>query len=570
MALQFETGVQNLVYQMDAGAGRRIMQAALALLFAIAMAFLYTITNFRGLKDARAMDEAQLARSYAMGEGLKTRSIRPLAIGLLRERHPEGVNLVQNHPDLLHPPLWPAILGTYFRVVGVPQPGVPNTHNVYPSDYAPVALNHFFTVLSALWVWLIGRKLFDGRVAALSVGAYLSSDLAWRNSMLGGDFGAAVFFVLGAVYSALWAADAGASGWRGWLALGASSFLTSAAFLARYGAGTIALAIFLFIGVSRRNRSWGLATVYAAVAALPAGLWAARNVAVSGSPFGLVFHELLAGTYLFPEDAIYRTVEPFLPDFGTMMFAVQIKMMNNLRTYADSGFGLAGCGLLLGLFAAMYLHRFVRPSSRLLRWCLLPSVALAALSGAAFGEESLRALAIYWPLAIPFAWAFFLVLLDRLQFELRFFAAGAISIAMFVSGLPMLLQVLPPRTGLPYPPYFHRYVGWISTMLDEGECMATDIPWAMAWYGGKTAVQLPMNIDGFYELHEKHQKLSMVYFTTVTRNKPWVRGLSDPSAPEHSWYQIFAAGKVPATFPLAHGRFIDGSDQFLLADRPRW
>ena len=570
MALQFETGVQNLVYQMDAGAGRKIIQWVLAVLFAVAMAFLYTITNFRGLKDARAMDEAQLARSFALGEGLKTRSVRPLSIGLLSERHPDSESLVQSHPDLLHPPLWPAILGTYFRVVGVPRPGVPNTHNVYPSDYAPVALNHFFTILSALWVWLIGKKLFDGRVAALSVGAYLASDLVWRNSLLGGDFAAAAFFALGAAYSALWAADAGATRWRVGLGLVVSALLTSAAFLTRYGAGTIALGLYLFVGASRRSHSWAMATAYAAIAVLPAALWAMRNVAIAGSPFGLVFHELLSETYLFPGDAIHRTIEPFMPDFGTRMFAVQIKMMNNLRAYADSGFGLSGCGLLLGLFAAMYLHRFVRPSSRLLRWCLLPSIAMAALFGAAYGQESLRALAIYWPLAIPFAWAFFLVLLDRLQFELRYFAAGAISIAMFISGLPMLLQVLPPRTGLPYPPYFHRYVGWISTMLDEGECMATDIPWAMAWYGGKTAVQLPINIDGFYEVHEKHQKLSMVYFTTVTRNKPWVRGLSDPSAPEHSWYQIFAAGKVPATFPLAHGRFIDGSDQFLLADRPRW
>ena len=66
------------------------------------------------------------------------------------------------------------------------------------------------------------------------------------------------------------------------------------------------------------------------------------------------------------------------------------------------------------------------------------------------------------------------------------------------------------------------------------------------------------------------QRIAMAYFTTETRNQPWVREVSDPGAPEHSWYQIFAAGKVPANFPLTHGRFIAGTDQFLLADRPRW
>ena len=98
----------------------------------------------------------------------------------------------------------------------------------------------------------------------------------------------------------------------------------------------------------------------------------------------------------------------------------------------------------------------------------------------------------------------------------------------------------------------------------------TDIPWAMAWYGGKTAILLPKDIDGFYEIDAKHQKIAMAYFTMVTRDKPWVRGLSDPSAPEYSWYQMFAAGKVPVNFPLTQGRFVAGAEQLILADRMRW
>ena len=141
---------------------------------------------------------------------------------------------------------------------------------------------------------------------------------------------------------------------------------------------------------------------------------------------------------------------------------------------------------------------------------------------------------------------------------------------MFLTGLPLLLSVLPPRTGLPYPPYHHRYIGWIASMVDSGECMVTDIPWAVAWYGGKTSILLPKDIDGFFEVDAKFQKVAMAYFTMVTRDKPWIRGLSDPSAPDYSWYQVFAAGKVPPNFPLTQGRFVAGTEQFILADRPRW
>ncbi len=82
----------------------------------------------------------------------------------------------------------------------------------------------------------------------------------------------------------------------------------------------------------------------------------------------------------------------------------------------------------------MFFHRFVRPSSRTLRWCILPAAAGGwCLFASAFGEESLRALAIFWPLAIVYGWAFFLVLLDRLQFEVRFFGAAAISVVMFLT-----------------------------------------------------------------------------------------------------------------------------------------
>ena len=207
MALQFETGMQNLVYQMDAGTGRKVIQTVLFALFAFAMAALYTFSNFQGLRDARAMEEAQLARNLATRGTLSTQCVRPLSMWRMAERAPDGSASVLAHPDLLHPPLWPVLLSGAFRLGGLPQTGVPTTALVYGWDYVPVAANHFFTVLSALWVWLIGRKLFDRRVGALSAGAFLISDLVWRQSLVGSDLSAAMFFALGAVYAALWAAE---------------------------------------------------------------------------------------------------------------------------------------------------------------------------------------------------------------------------------------------------------------------------------------------------------------------------------------------------------------------------
>ncbi len=579
MALAFETGMQNLVYQMDAGAGRKVIQSVLLALFAIALAALYTFANFQGLKDARAMEEAQLARNLAERGELVTDCVRPFSMGRVAARSEDSGARVDRHPDLFHPPVWPGILSAVFRMTGAPRTGVPSAEPVYGGDYVPVAVNHLFVILSALWVWLIGRKLFDHRVGALSAGAFLLSDLVWRLGVSGGDLAAAMFFALGAVYAALWVADAPAGAgspedampvWRWLVPLAASALMTAGAFLTRYAAGSVALMLFLFIGVSRRRRPWSKACLYVLLALAAVVPWMLRNQALSGHPFGLVGSGMLADTYLFPGDALARSLDPAMPDAGALIYAVQIKMMANVRGFIKGGMGLGGTGLLMALFGAMFLHRFVRPSSRTLRWCMLPAAVVMVLFASAYGEESLRTLAIFWPLAIPYGWAFFLVLLDRLQFEVRFFAAAAVTAVMFLTGFPLLMNVLPPRTGLPYPPYFHRYIGWISSLLEPGECMVTDIPWAAAWYGGRTSILLPRTLDVFYDIDEKHQKIAMAYFTTVTRDKPWVRGLADPISPEYSWYQVFATGKVPINFPLVHGRFIAGSDQYVMTDRLRW
>jgi len=581
MALQFESSLQNLVYQVDAGTGRKVIHVVLFVLFAFAMGALYTFSNFQGLKNERAMDCAQVARQLATKGKLSTQCVRPLSMWLVAERSPEGDAAVMDHPDLFHPPVWPALLSGVFRLGGMPKVGVPTTAFVYAGDYVPVALNHLFTALSALWVWLIGRRLFDRRVGALSAGAFLISDLVWQQSLLGADLAAATFFSLGAVYCALCAAELPATSgattpqeqgpvWRWLVPLVVSALLTGLAFLTRYAAGSMALLVFLYLGLSRRNRSWTKACLYLALVALLVSPWLIRNVTLIGNPFGLVFHEMLADTYLFSGDSLMRSIHPEMPDPASAFYAVQLKMISNLRAFMLSGFGLAGAGILLPLFGVMYFHRFMRPSSRTLRWCILPSATLLILFASAFGEESLRALTIFWPLAIPYGWAFFLVLLDRLQFEMRFFATGALAVVMFLTGLPLLMNVFPPRTGLPYPPYFHRYIGWVGSMVKSEECLVTDMPWATAWYSGKTSVLLPRNIDGFYEIDEKYQPLVLAYFTTITRDKPWVRGLADPTAPDHTWYQVFSAGKVPGNFPLTHGRFIAGSDQLILADHPRW
>jgi hypothetical protein len=575
----FETAPRRFARLVDFGAGRRAIHWLIFLLFAASMAALHAYGTFQGLKDPRAMEEAQLARNFANGEGLSTRCIRPLSLWALSEAADAPLR-TDSHLDLLHPPVWPAILGTALRAAGRLAPR-PATTFVDPGDCWPLAVSHLFAILSVLWVWLIARRMFDARTGTLSAVSCLLAALLWRRSGAADGFSAALFFLLAAVWFALCAVDPRRPGGAPWpdslpvpafrwlLPLAASAACTALAFLARYTAGAVAPAVFLYVGCARhRPRSWARAVLYLLLAALCTLPWILRNLDACGRPFGLAPLMALSGTYLFPGDALPRALHPSLPDSGTLFYALQLKAVAGLRALAADAGGFAGAGLLLALALAQFLHPFRRFSGRVLRWCLLPALLLAWISAAVFGESAATVAAFFFPLAIPYAWAFVLVLLDRLRLATATGAALVLGTLMLVSAWPFILDVVPPRTGLPYPPYYHPYITWTCDRLSPGEPVATDIPWATAWYGNTPSVLLPKDTADFAEIDRTAFRIPLVYLTTETRNRPWISDLADPLAPGHGWYRVMTDGRVPADFPLQHARFLGGTDQLLLSSRP--
>lgn len=582
----FESAPRRFARLVDSGSGRRVIHWLIFLLFAASMALLHARGTFQGLKSPRAMEEAQLARSLADGQGLSTHCLRPLSLWKLSDATgtpvPPG-----SHPDLLHPPVWPAVLSMLFRAVGGLAPQHANGV-VDPCDYWPLAGAHLFAVLSVLWVWLIARRLFDARVGTLSAVSCLLCDLLWKRSGLADDFSCALFFLLGAVYFALCAAAPrrGTGPWPGGEPvplsrvlppLVLSSMCSALAFLSRYEAGAIELALVLHLGFSRsRPRPWVLAGLHLLLAVCCTIPWIVRNIEVCGSPFGLVPLAALSGTYLFPGDALARSLAPTLPGTPTAFYAIQLKTLANLRAFASGAAGAGGAGPLLALAVCACFHPFRRHASGTLRWCLLAAACIALFSSAVFAPSAAAvpgcgmpgAVLFFVPLAIPYGWAFFLVLLDRLRTPSRLLAAGATAAVLAASAWSFVLSVVPPRTGHPYPPYYHAYVDWTCNRLPAGGTIATDIPWATAWYGGVPSLLLPRDTADFAAIDRTLFRLPLVYLTTETRDRPWHSALAAPEAPDRSWYRLMSDVRIPADFPLQHARFIGGTDQLLLSSLP--
>ncbi|MBI5686566.1 MAG: glycosyltransferase family 39 protein [Verrucomicrobia bacterium] len=130
--------------------------------FVTAVAFLllagYGLRQFRGLDQPQAMEQAQIGRNLARGEGFSTRLIRPLDLWQLKQPPRKQELLQQRHPDMMNPPAYPALVAALFTLA---QKG-----DLLASGKAPAAKSWAARVAAILgwrgwWlVWLGGAGLF--------------------------------------------------------------------------------------------------------------------------------------------------------------------------------------------------------------------------------------------------------------------------------------------------------------------------------------------------------------------------------------------------------------------------
>ncbi len=570
MARPFESRIQDIVYNVEVGFGLRVLKWSLYLLGVLVLLLLFTVTQFKGLREARAMEYAQLGRNLSLHRRMVTQIQRPAGLHYLARQSPEGNARVHQHPDLLHPPLYPLLLATGFHLTGsgvMPAGAVP----VHPGEqWVIVPLGHLFTLLTALMLFILGHRLFDPRVALLGVTIYFLSLMVWQESIAGIGMPVLSFLATLAYTLALTAAARRREGRKffAWmLPLFFSAAVCALAVLMRYGAFFIAVGVALFLGMAlRRHKGWLLSTVFLLLVLAGLAPWLVRNVLISGQPLGLALLAALEHTSLYEGDSIWRTLQPeftwaeiIRPLFG--------KWVRNLRTFYHQDLRTLGEGLIAGLFAVTFFHRFVRERVHLLRWSLLAGIAVLVLTAGFFGRGTLRMLFVFWPFMILYAVAYLLVLIDRLALRFRVLQVGIITITVLLSAVPLGLALMPPRPGPPYPPYHVPYIQRVSNLLAPEEYMVTDIPWATAWYGQRDSLLLPKEMDDFYRVHDELRSINGLYFTQATRNLPFSGTLL--TGPYRTWFPVLQ-GRLPENFPLPEGFPIGRLEQLFLSDRVRW
>lgn len=569
MAKPFESSIQNLVYNVDVGIGLRLIKSGLYILIVFIVMLVYTATQFRGLRDAEAMDCAQIGRNLVLRHGFITQCIRPATIWCLSEKSPRRSAMMNQHPDILHPPLWPTVLAAGFAALGSSLTADAGQGAFAPEQYAIIPTCHVFSLLTGLLVFLLGRRLFDRKLALLAATVYFSSDLVWGNSISGLSLPLVTFLCTAAFYAAHTAVTNDEDGLelrRRVVPIAACAVLCILAFLTRYAAAVLVPAFAVYFGLSLRRRSWHWAAGFVLVFLIGISPWLARNKIVSGGMLGLAPYTALNTSDTPDESTFERRLAPVLT-VGGVVAQLQAKGLSGFARIYNQQVRNLGDGILVCLFITAFLFRFVRPPVHRLRWAAGLAMALLILVASLFGDATARLLQMFWPLVILYGLAFFYILLDRLQLRLRLFNLATVLAIWLLCALPMILTMLPPRAGVPYPPYFPPFITHVCKMLEPDELLCTDMPWATAWYGNRSSLLLPSTIDEFYEINDYHKRISGLYMTTITRDKPYVRNLL--TGPERSWFPLLE-GRMPGDFPLTQGFPINNMDQIFLTDRVRW
>jgi hypothetical protein len=598
--------LQDIIHYIEVGAGKRFLRYLLPCVMVLGLATLYDFRAWKNLSAPDSMDSAQLARNIADGKGYTTQFIRPLSIYLVQAKNeskgasasfdqtPDYARLKTAHPDLANPPVYPTVLAGLMKIA--PFNYAVNLKSAfwanngmfarYQPDFVIGIFNQLLFLGAAVMAFSIAKRLFDSSIARLAVVLILGCDLLWRFSSSGLstillmlEFLALFWCVLkteelareeqpDVTRIACWSAGVG--------------ILAGLGALTRYAFGWTIIPVALFLILFSGPRKWLNAAAAIAAFAVVLAPWIARNIAISGTPFGTAGYAIFDGTGL-SSLPLERSLHPNLlealwPGIYWHKFAI-----NALPLLGNDLLKIGGTWPSLLFFAGLLLA-FNRPGPRRMRYfllmCLATFIVVEALGRTSLSDTSSEInsenlLVLAAPLVIIFGSAFFFILLDQMTLSAKELRYAVMGIFILLSCLPLVSALWFRSSPVSYPPYYPpdivRTAGWMK----ESELTMSDVPWAVAWYGNRQCVWLTDDAqDSFFELNDYIKPVNGLYLTMRTMDG---RLLTDCfRSGKDSWgnfvMNALAKQQIPPKFPLRHapsGSAAVDSGMFL-TDVDRW
>lgn len=605
--------IQDLVHKFEEKGGRGMRLTFVVLVVGLLLVT-YNWRGFRNLSNQEAMDAAQVARNLAEGNGFSTDFIRPFSLALVKkhnqgrltatnsESRPDFAQIKGFHPDLANPPVYPLVLAGAMKVLPFdfqvnvtkpfwsrpafrPTPERPRDFWRYQPDFLITLLNQAILIVVAVMTFFLARRLFDAAVGWMSFVLIIGCEVLWHFSITGLSTLFLMLVFLSLIWCLVWIENEERDpvwGHRAqtWLAL-AIGLLLGIGMLTRYSFGWLVIPVLVYLGIFCVLRRWLVITLVLGVFLAVITPWLWRNIAVSGTPFGVAGYALVDGTFGLPEYRLQRTLTP---DFSSVnLMSLIYKLSGNVRQILQEGLPRLGGSWVGALFLTGLLLSFRSLALRRLRYFVLAALFVLVIVQALgktqlsvdspdFNSENL--IVLFVPLVFIYGAGLFFQLLEQMNLKMRELRYLVIGLFAIIVNLPIAFALLSPSVRpINYPPYYPPAIQEVAGYLKPSELMMSDIPWAVAWYGHRQAVWVTANADSeYYAIHDYLKPIRMLYLTPLTTDSrilsQWVR------AGNKSWptfiLEFLFRGRVPEKFPLQYARSGFFPEQLVLCDYKRW
>ncbi|MEO6052618.1 MAG: hypothetical protein ABIP97_01255 [Chthoniobacterales bacterium] len=565
-----ENTIQNFIHNLEHGNMQNVIKGAMIAVLIIVLFLLYLFVHFRGFANEHAMDQAQIARALASGQGFSTKYIRPIAIWKLTDSG-KGVP-TDNFPDFFNAPLNPLVNSLALSIVK-------NKWTMTPKDIVYIgdriiALFSIIFFLAAVGVgFFIARYLFDTGFALLACACVLVTDLLWMFSLSGLPQMMMLFLFMVACWFIICAQRAATEDRQSAILL----FVGLAALF--FGLLTLAhglgfwffLGFLVFVGINFRPLGIA-ATIAVIVYAITISPWLVYNYQTCGNLFGLGYYIGISGGG--NDELIMRSLNPHIQG---SLFGLRSKLREGIIGQVTELFSFLGLNLAAAAFFLSLLHPFKRAETAQFRWCVLLMWFFAVIGMSIFGVENVLGAnqlhVLFLPIMVFYGLAFILVLWHRLEITTPLYRLIFLILIPFLCAVPMLLRIVSgPTAAVNWPPYIPPVIAVLGEWTAPSEIIASDVPWAVAWYAQRKSLLLPDTVRGFNEINDYRllgQPIIGIYLTPVSGDRRFISGIM--KGPYKEWGPFitrslnFKGLPFRAVLPMPK----DGETIFF-ADRERW
>lgn len=543
---------------------RGVVAAAVAILV-----LLYLFVQFRGLASPTAMDQAQISRAIASGEGFTTKYLRPFALWQLE--HSGKPIPTGKFPDFFQSPLNPLVNALPLKVVQSAWKLGP-LNVVYIGDRMIAGTAILFFLLSVLLWHRIARRLFDQTLAHLGCAIIVLTDLFWEFSLSGLPQMLMLLIFSGVCWTTLEAVEKKSEP-RVVIRMSLFAGLLLGLMVLAHGASAwIAIGWLAFACHAFRRR--GLAALAALIGLLLVVTpWLCRNQIVCGNPLGIAGYELLAPG-LNSEAGYLRSLSE-APSLAIPRWFSGIKEAFQAQAGGIPAF--LGMNLAALMFFAALLHRFKPDSTGLFRRAIvlmwLGAFAGMMLCGVDGAAHSNQLHVLFVPVFVFYGLAFTLELWSRLEIPSPRLRKALVVALVLICALPLISRLSwKPAAAIQWPPYVPPFIAILGEWYGEKEIIASDMPWAVAWYANRHSVLLPATMRDFNKISDYRllgESITGLYLTPVTGNSRLFSEIY--KGPYTEWVQLIERPPNQRQFalPVFTPLPIDG-ECILYADRDRW